>query len=247
MLGAAAMHGCLRRLAGALGCAALGLAACGGTAQAGALAVSPTRIELSSRSPVATLDVRNDGDEQVTLQVERVAWTQPDGSDQYVPSSAFIATPTVFDLAPHSGQLLRIALRDKGASAEQAYRVYVSEVRPASSAMGTGLNMALRIGIPIFVEPTEGTAQLAGDIHGTAGAVVLRLRNDGARFTRALGIEMRNEAGTVLWQTRNPGYLLAGGQHDWPLDALASPAGARVKLAVTTEHGVEHVDMRLPP
>ncbi len=87
----------------------------GCAAVAGAISVSPTRIELSARHPIATLEVRNEGADTITVQLERLAWTQPNGQDAYSADAALIATPTVFELAPHGSQTLRVALRD-GAS-----------------------------------------------------------------------------------------------------------------------------------
>ncbi len=221
----------------------------GGAALAGALSVSPTRIELSARHPIATLEVRNEGADTVTIQLERLAWTQPDGQDVYSADTSLIATPTVFELAPHGSQTLRVALRDGIAtSTERAYRLYASEVPAAQPISGSGLQMALRIGVPVFAASAASKSRLEGEILAQPGKRAVRLRNVGGHFTRAREITVRDSAGAVLWQTNQPAYLLAGGEYVWSVDSVPPfTAGERLQLSVITETGVENLDARLSP
>jgi fimbrial chaperone protein len=226
--------------------ALLGVAV-GCTAFAGAISVSPTRIELSARHPIATLDVRNEGADTVTVQLERMAWSQSDGKDSYSSSAGLIATPSVFELAPHGSQTLRIALRDGvSKTIEQAFRLYVREIPSAQPQAGTGLQMALRIGVPVFAETADSSSRLGGEILVRPGKAEVRLRNAGGHFARALGVSIRDSAGTVLWQTRQPAYLLAGGEHLWPIDS-ALPANQALRLSIVTETGVEDIDATMSP
>ncbi len=215
-------------------------------AHAGSLTVSPTRIELSARHPVATLEVTNDGADVITVQLDTLAWTQAAGADRYVESAALIATPAVFDLAAHASQVLRVALREPGSAEGRAFRVYASEVPPARLQEGAGLQMVLRVGVPVMVEGAAGSGspRLTGTVQQRPdGPPALRLRNAGTRFTRVLGLELRNAAGAVLWRSRTAAYLLADGEHDWPLDDALRPAGGPLQLSITTESGGEHIDL----
>ena len=218
---------------------------------AGAITVSPIRVELTPRRAVATLEVRNEGDEFVTVQIEKMDWTQPDGSDTYGASTALLATPTVFELPPHGSQTLRIGIRDPEASgSERAFRLYAAEVPSNDQADGDGLHMALRIGIPIFVEPASGSPRLVSELTQVAdGKLALRVRNSGTRFTRTISVELQNAAGKTVWRDAHPTYLLAGGEHVWTFDSssIAAPAAERLQLLVVTEDGHERIATSLAP
>ena len=235
-----------------LGATLLGLGAFAGPgavvgtlAQAGSLSVSPTRIELSARHPVATLEVTNDGAGLITVQLETLAWTQAEGTDDYVENAELIATPSIFELAAHASQVLRIAVRDPAPGVGRAFRVYASEVPPARLQEGAGLQMVLRVGVPVFVEMATGSSRFRGTVlKRPDGAATLRLHNLGTRFTRVLGLELRGATGAPVWSTRSAAYLLTGGEHDWPLDdARTLPAGAPLQLSITTENGGERIDV----
>jgi fimbrial chaperone protein len=228
----------------------LGAAFAAGPAVAGAISVSPMRIELSVRHPVATLEVTNEGADPVTIQLERMAWTQADGEDFYTASAALIATPSVFELAPHARQVLRIALRDRTAmTAERAYRLYAAEVPVMQNLAATGLKMSLRVGVPVFVEPRDGESHLEGEIlTQPGGRPAVLLRNTGNHFVRAQSVEILDTHGRTLWSGRLPSYLLAGGEHLWQLDLeKALPADMPLRLSIRTESGDQVIDARRSP
>lgn len=227
-------------------CGGLLGAAVGYTAFAGAISVSPTRIELSAGHPIATLEVRNEGTDIMTVQLERLAWSQSEGRDSYVPGAGLIATPSVFELTPHGSQTLRIALRNGASKTEQAFRLYVCELPSAQPPSGSGLKMALRIGVPVFAETAAAVPLLSGEILAHPGKAEVRLRNTGGRFARALGVSIHDSAGTVLWQTHQPAYLLAGGEHLWSAP-LSLPAIQGLRLSVVTETSVEDIDAPMSP
>jgi fimbrial chaperone protein len=216
---------------------------------AGALTVSPLRLELSARHPVATLDVRNEGPAPVTIQLERVAWTQPQGEDLYTASNALIATPSVFDLAPAATQTLRIALRDGAAAAgERAFRLYVRELPSSLDPDQEGLRMALRIGIPVFLEVAGTRPNIVAGIRVAApGKLELRLRNDGPHFSRAFGLQLRDATGGLIWSEKLPTYLLAGSEHRWSIDTGTSPVNSPLTISIDTDAGTQHLEAPVNP
>jgi fimbrial chaperone protein len=224
--------------------------ACAGPLLAAAITVSPTRIELSAQRPVATLEVRNEGNESVTMQLERTAWTQEGGVDVYSSSAALIATPSVFELAPHGRQVLRVALRDGSPRTEErAYRLYADEVS-VSELASSGLRMALRIGIPVFAVPAAGAPRLNASVDARAdGGAVISLRNDGSHFTRAIRVQATDSSGAVMWQSPSPAYLLARGEHRYLVDDGAAPLlrNPVLQLSIVTETGVERIEAQRRP
>lgn len=226
------------------------LASCGaGAALAGAISVSPTRIELSPTHPMASLELRNDGDSSVTLQIERVSWSQQGDQDVYSPSNELIATPTVFDIAPHGTQVLRIAVRGGSvAASEHAFRLYATEVSNEPQMPGAGLHMSLRIGIPVFAESPANKPRIEGALLvGGDGSTIVRLRNTGERFARALRAVILDADGTVLWQSQSPTYLLANSEHSWTATtAQAVVPGRAQRLSIVTETGTEDIVLQPP-
>lgn len=220
---------------------------CASTAMAGAISVSPTRIELSPRHPIATLEVRNEAADPVTVQLERMAWTQSEGQDAYAASAELIATPPVFELAPHGSQVIRVALRPGiAASMERAYRLYACEVPAAGPPAVSGVRMALRIGVPVFAGPADSAARLAGQIQAQPdGRMAIRLQNTGGHFTRALSVALHDPAGAVVWESHSPSYLLSGGDHLWWVDHAAKVSSSEpLRLSVVTETGTVNIDSR---
>jgi fimbrial chaperone protein len=137
------------------------LAAWSLTAQAGSFTISPLRLELSPAAPVAVLEIGNTGTEPVTVQAQARSWNQSNGNDEYGEARPFILNPSIFTVAPNSRQTVRVALRgappkDK----EAAYRLTVTEI-PAPQSAGSGIRVALRMDLPVFVAPQSGPAQPA--------------------------------------------------------------------------------------
>jgi fimbrial chaperone protein len=126
-------------------------------AAAGSFGIAPTRIELSAGHRVDVLTVRNQDSASSLVQVSAFAWSQRDGQDEYVATPELLVAPPVFELPGQAEQIIRVALRrDPDATRELSYRVVVQEV-PRAQLVGTGLNVALRLTIPVFVSPARPT------------------------------------------------------------------------------------------
>jgi fimbrial chaperone protein len=121
---------------------------------AGTFQVTPVRVELSALQKTTALSVTNNGSTAVVIQLQSAHWAQVDGIDKYSPTDDLIATPPIFTILPGAMQVVRIGLRKRpDADTELSYRLYLQEVPPAPAPDFRGLQMALRISIPVFVEP----------------------------------------------------------------------------------------------
>lgn len=139
----------------AAGCAVLCFFSLLVTPLAGAAgwSIDPVRIVLLPEHPAA-ITVGNDSDEPTSIQVQAVAWTQLDGKDVYTPTRELLVSPPIFTIAPHSEQVIRVALRRQADPAvELAYRINLQELPPQPKPGLNGLQVALRIGLPVFVPP----------------------------------------------------------------------------------------------
>jgi fimbrial chaperone protein len=123
-------------------------------ARAASLDVDPIRVTFSAQNSIAVLTLTNAGDAPATVQLEPVAWSQDKGEDVYIPTRDLLATPPIFTVPAGSKQIIRLGLRvAPDAQRELSYRLYLQEVPQATKTQGLGVVMALRIGVPVFVEP----------------------------------------------------------------------------------------------
>src|SRR5215472_2326041 len=124
-------------------------------ARAASLDVDPIRVMFSAENTITVVTLSNAGDTPATVQLEPVAWSQDKGEDVYTPTHDLLATPPIFTVQPHAKQIIRVGLRvAPDPKTEKAYRLYLQEVPAPDQVKGLGVVMALRIGVPAFVEPT---------------------------------------------------------------------------------------------
>ena len=205
--------------------ALLGLAAA--SAAAGSFSVSPTRIELPVGQRTAVISLRNTDAAPLTVQASLVDWAQPAGEDVYTPTRAVLATPPVFTVPPNSEQIVRIALRGAhDANRELAYRIFFQEV-PAGGAAGSNrLNIALRVGVPIFLltpkveerPRLQWSAGRAGD-----GSLNITAANDGNTHVQVTGFEVSYGDAKGATPVSVVKYVLPGNRISW---SVTPPVGA---------------------
>src|ERR1700758_1330809 len=136
----------------ALSLLAVGVLAGPEEAAASALSVAPIRVELNAATHTAVLTVRNQEDSPVVVQARPAAWSQREGEDQLADTHDLLVTPPIFTVPPRGQQVLRIALlREPDAARELDSRLVLTEVPQAAAPETTGLRVALRITLPVFV------------------------------------------------------------------------------------------------
>ena len=132
------------------------------SAGAGTFTISPLRVDFTGAASTAALTVRNEEAAPVVVQAEGLAWSQDGGQDAFQPTRDLLVSPAVFTLAPGGSQLVRVALRrGPDATRELSYRMMLQEVPQAASPDFTGLQVALRLSIPVFVAPLAPSAPRA--------------------------------------------------------------------------------------
>jgi fimbrial chaperone protein len=174
----------------ALALLATGMLAAADEAAASALSIAPIRVELTGAKRTAVLTLRNQEDAPVVVQARPVAWSQQDGGeDQLDDTHDLVVTPPIFTVPPRGQQVLRIALlRDVDPARELDYRLVLSEVPSPSAVETTGLKVAIRITLPVFVTSaaksaadltwqhqwlSDGTLDVTAQNHGTAHIQIL--------------------------------------------------------------------------
>jgi fimbrial chaperone protein len=217
------------------------------TALAGSFTITPLRAELSAKARTAALTVRNEDAAAVVVQATAVLWEQPEGKDALTPSQDLIVSPAVFTLEPGASQLLRVALR-RGAdpARELSYRLLLEEV-PAQAASGsTGLTVALRLSLPVFVAPAAAVdARLDWQATRNAdGTLVVEASNSGNVHVQVREIVL-NANGAALLRNSAAGYVLPGAKRSWTFEAAAATPREGARLQATTDQGNFSTDLSI--
>jgi fimbrial chaperone protein len=222
-------------------------------ALAGTFSISPLRAELSSRAQTGALTLRNQESTPVVVQAEVLLWEQAEGQDKLSPTRDVLVSPAVFTIPGNGSQLVRVALRRAAdAQRELSYRLILTEVPQQASPEFTGLNVALRLSLPIFVSPTttvEPRIEWSAN-RSAEGAIALTARNTGNAHARVLSFDALSAAGSSLGSPQNvSAYILPGQARTWTLDnkqneATSSTDWQRLRVKGTTEAGDFEVEIR---
>lgn len=123
--------------------------------------VNPVRLYLDSRVKSGTVSVENKSDEVLTMQASMNAWSQANGKeDLVVPTEDLIVSPPIFKVQPKSRQVVRVgSLKKPDEKMEGAYRLILQEVPAPRKPGDTGMAVAIRMSLPIFIAPTGAKTQ----------------------------------------------------------------------------------------
>ncbi|NNC22682.1 fimbrial biogenesis chaperone [Salinisphaera orenii] len=200
-------------------------------ASASTLSVNPVLITLDDSSAIAALTVTNRGEHKVVMQASAHDWHIRNNESHYQSTKALVVTPPVFSVAPGKHQIVRIGLRNASqSSTEQAFRVFLAQSpktpgnkSSASDGKGTnspdGIRVALRFGIPVFIEPTGDRepnltwkAKRLADGHLRVEAI-----NNGNAHVKIQHLTL-STGGSVAAQSQKSRYVLPGSRRYWTLD-----------------------------
>jgi len=121
---------------------------------AGTLNVSPIKINLSKNSSSAIIQVSNAGNSDTTIQLQAMRWLQDGEGDSLQPTREIIATPQIFAIKAGATQLIRVGMVTRPDPVnETAYRLVLDEIPSPPEPGFKGLQVALKISLPIFVQP----------------------------------------------------------------------------------------------
>ena len=221
------------------------------SAHAGSFSISPIRLDLSATARTAALTVRND-DREALVQAEIMLWEQVDGQDRLKPTRDLLVSPAVFTLPPNGSQLVRVALRSPpgDATRELSYRLILQEVPQTASPDFSGLQVALRLSVPVFIAiaGTTGPA-LTWSAAATGEGLVLTARNSGDVHARIHGFSVTPAGGdgAPLAQP-TAAYVLPGQSRRWNLsknegNETSPDSWHRLRLKVTTEDGDSETEL----
>lgn len=218
------------------------------TTKAGSFAVDPVRIELSASVPTTVIHVKNTGTAPVTVQLSPMAWSQPKGKDQLLPTRELLATPQIFNLKPGATQLVRVgALRKPDPGIELAYRLLLEEIPSPPPPDFKGLQVALNISMPVFLQPqASATPSIRARLIETPDqGLRLRLSNVGTKADRLHDISLHYAdlpAQSVISYSSGI-YVLPGQERMLDLGKPAIDSARNLLLKASTPTGSTQIDV----
>lgn len=167
------------------------------------------------------LTLTNDSDETVVIQIQAMRWSQDKGEDVYIRTDEILATPPIVTIAGHSAQIIRVGLRRPLAlERELSYRIYLNQVPGVAQPEFRGVQMNLRIALPVFV---TGTVAVKPDLQWAvvssgAGAAKLKVSNTGSAHAQIADLKLTNIAtDQLIARQPNAAYLLPGTTREWSI------------------------------
>ncbi len=215
-----------------------------GQAAAQGVQVAPVVVELASGQMATTIAVTNTGGSGVTVQVRPFAWDQAGEADRLSPTQDIVVSPPITEIGAGETQTYRIVTRKSSGPVEAAYRLLVDQI--PSSLATTGVQFALRLSLPLFLEPPgRAVPSVEWRITSDGRAATLRATNKGNSRTRLLSPEL--VAGLrhlSLVPNGNP-YILPQVERSWRIVGPGAPAaGTVVRLTGLSDAG--RVDAAVP-
>jgi fimbrial chaperone protein len=233
----------------------LAVAMCVAVADAGAgsFQVNPIRVDMAKGATTAAITLRNDGEEPIVVQSSVVGWAQENGQEVYAPTTEALVTPPIMTVPPGGEQIVRVGLRRApDPQRELTYRLYLQEVPPPPKPGFTGLQVALRVGLPVFVAPVapgirrlEWSAQIRAD-----GAIVLTAQSTGNAHVQVTDFELRLPgAEEPVAHESSLAYVLAGQRRQWTLSAPADrvKSARELRLKAFTDAGEIDAAVKVEP
>lgn len=212
---------------------ALVMGAVAGSANAGALAVSPLLLEMSPERMTRSMEVSNPSDKPMNVQLRLFAWSGGGFDEKYAPSQDVAFSPPMFRLAPGQRQVVRFMSRVTP-DREMSYRIFVDQIDPQPE--GGGISMPVRMAIPLFLMPgTASKPAVEWRLGADAQGPVLVARNTGARRLRVTNLELASDAGVQSVAPGLSGYVLAGQERAWRVKPQSDPS--RLVVRAITDQG----------
>ncbi len=221
---------------------AVGTAVTLGNCHAGSFAVSPTRIELSDARSRTVVQVDNPTSDPITIQLRPMVWSQSEGKDQLRPTREILATPQIITIKPGGSQLVRIgAMRKSDPQVELTYRLLLEEIPPPAPADFKGLQVILKVSLPIFLKPVIASkekldATLAA---GESEQLSLSLSNTGnaTAYLRDLSLHPSDDPEKLLATYPSSIYVLPGQQRSVILKAGQTYPDKKFLIKAVTPSG----------
>ena len=214
------------------------------SAAAGDFSIAPVRVELQGAQRTAVVTVHNNDAAPLLIQVSTLSWAQQAGEETYGATREILATPPVFTLPPQGEQIVRIALRrEPEAARELAYRVLLAEVPQPVVENFTGLQVALRLSLPVFVKAAApAAASMAWRAQWQAdGTLEVNATNRGQSHLQVTDFDLKFGGIDQTAHAATSRYVLPDSTVSW---RLTPPAGVARDATIAVHYWSDQGDFQ---
>ena len=181
---------------------------------AGSFKVYPMKVSLDQKKNTEKLVVKNEAENDLTLQLSIFNWKQDDkANDVYEPTDNIIVTPKILTLKKGEERVIRVGYVKYSEERESSYRIYLEEISMEKPGV-MGLKMLLKIGIPIFITSAkEKPAGVIERVEVQGGKMKATVKNNGNSHLYLTSLKAVGDDGNGkdLYQQELKGwYLLPG-------------------------------------
>lgn len=225
-------------------CVLIVLLTCIGTSpsiRAASFGVLPIRVYLETQKPIGTITVTNHSDEKVLVQSQAVVWEQIDGKSELTPTNDLIVSPPIFELNGKEDQIVRLGLaKPTKSEIEQSFRILLTEVPTKNRLQSSGVQINLRLSIPVFITPKEAATKLNWKARKSCDSTIrIVAENMGERHSMFLKLDINDlSSSTPFQQIHYPRYLLAGAQTWWDIKNSTSNFPSELVVKAETLTGI---------
>ena len=206
------------------------------------LRVEPILLEMNAPAAAGVLTLRNDEDNEVTVQTRVLRWSQSGGKESLEPTTDVVASPPAVNLAPHSDYVVRVVrVSKRPVVGEESYRVVVDQLPKTGVKQSRAVNLLIRQSIPVFFRGRElSKANASWSVSVQTGKLVVALTNSGDERLRIASLRLQDSAGaTISFGNGLIGYGLGQSTMSWigpnyPHDFGSSGS---IKLTAATDKG----------
>lgn len=201
----------------------------------GGIGVAPVLVEVPVERGVGSLRVNNTRDVAVSFEVSTFRWTQADGVDVLDPTREILVAPSVFEIAPGSQQIVRIALAPavRTRKVETPFRLIVRELPPPVRTQN-GPTILLEMSVPVFASIRGAAPEFTARAAGASGVT---LTNTGGAHARLLHVGAGGSS-----TSRTPRYLLPGASVTRPFPV----SDGALRLTVADTAGLRASEQDIP-
>lgn len=209
---------------------------------AGEWRVKPIRIDLDKNAKSGLVTIINEGTEKLNVQMKAMEWTQDaEGKDVYTETEDLIFFPKLMTIDKQEERILRAGIKIPAVAKEKTYRLFVEEIPEPKKSEGINVAIAIRFGVPIFVEPIK--AEPKGEIQKVEfakGVALVVINNTGnVHFIiNTVSIKGKNDKGEEIFSKDiNGWYLLSGAsrQYSTPVPQELCKDLSKIDIQVTTD------------
>jgi fimbrial chaperone protein len=180
---------------------------------AGSFYVNPVKIELSKQTKTAVISIENTSNSETTIQIKALSWTQKNGEEILTITKDLIIAPKIFKIKARSTQIVRVGMMGNAEKNDElSYRLSIEEIPAPPTPDFKGLQIALRISIPVFISGTDQSEQKINftNFRLANEKLIFNIKNIGSIHTRITSVK--------LYPEENPEKIIA--IHDAPIYVL---------------------------